>query len=1499
MPRTLRINTLGSLSISLDGEPVTGLASRKVEAILVYLACTGRVHPREVLGEFFWEERTQERAMGNLRVALASLRKELGEYVEITRDTAAINPEADIWLDVHELESKLDGGLVANAVELYQGPFLEGFFLREAREFEDWLYQERKRIERRVLEGFNDLVGFDLERGAFRSGIRNASRLLAMDPLNENAHRQMMLLLVCSGQRSAALTQYETCRQVLDSELGVEPSDEIQEVYDSLVAGERPPGIPEVPGVEPRARVLVGECPYRGLAAFREQDAPFFFGREAFTENLFQAVTSRLLVAVIVGSSGSGKSSTVFAGLLPRLRQEDGWKIIKLRPGREPFQSLSAALLPMLEPGLSDSECLLESGKMASALGEMELPLFNVVERVLASDSDSKRLLLVVDQFEELYTLCPDPNMRRRYLDALLEAVETTNANRVSPFVLLLTMRADFMGQALAYRPFADALQDASLILGPMNETELRVAIEKPAELKGAAFEAGLVERLLDDVGQEPGNLPLLEFALTLLWEKQNYGWMTHAGYEEIGRVEGALASYADQVFEELDENEQEVAHRIFVQLVRPGVGTEDTRRMGTKQEVGEGNWELVQHLADKRLVVTGSDPGGVETVEVGHEALIQRWNTLRSWIESDREFRTWQERLRGAMAAWEESGRDQGALLRGVPLAEAVGWEEERGEEISGAESEFIAASSVFQAQRQIERDRRRRRIMVGLAGGLVVALALAAIAWLNWQRVDTASELASERQATAQSASSEAQREADVSRSLVLAANARDEYEAGHTDLALHLALEAVSIDDPPDEAERALSDLAYSAGSVALFEWYDEGEWSTAVAFSPDGRYVASVSNLGGLLLWDLEKELELWRIQAHDLTPWDDIAREYMDGVKTVGFTPDGEMLVTGSIELGYDLLAESVRFWDVRTGQMIMELLGYNDTLGISPDGRYFAAAEVVDEGGSDIVIWDVETGQEVRRLTGADAQVTSAAFSPDGKTIVSGERSPMLRLWEFETGEQIKQMEVEGYGGLVQDVSFSPDGSSIYEVNGFDWRMWDVASGQQLRRDEYYSTVVGLSHSSSGNFSAFTNWMSSRWFLWDIEQWRPIQLFDNPIADNLPSDTAFSPDSRTVLVSYTDGSACLWDLTPPELVRQWTDLDPWCGALGLSPDGSQLITGNSEGETVLWDLKSGEQLMQISDVPGTVTDMDFSPDGKYAGIVIADFFGGTRSNALVIWDLINDTEYMRLDESLHLFEPDPESEEGNYYVYRLKFSPDGSTILTGSMLSNECCEPHGNLILWDAGTGEVVHILDHDGDYQVMEYTSDSQRAVVLDGFQPNPNVKVWDLQTGEMLSAFIDSEHSDDVFAMALHPDEQRLITAAVNGTMYMRNLETGEIIHSFVGHRGGIADVDISPDGTRAISSSFEGEVLLWDVETGELLRQFTEHQATVWDVDFSPDGQTAFSTSVDGRIIQWRVAPQSREEVIEWMKNNRVYRDLTPEECEQFGLPPASGVNVIEGS
>ena len=299
----------------------------------------------------------------------------------------------------------------------------------------------------------------------------------------------------------------------------------------------------------------VGACPYRGLSAFQEADAQFYFGRETFVDALEQAVSTKKLVAVIVGSSGSGKSSALFAGLLPRLRKAGGYQFASFRPGTQPFYSLAGALVPLLEPNLSKTDRLTETRKLAEQLArgrKCACPRCSSAYQSRFTQTPSRSCWWSTSS--RSCTPCARmPDCRKPSSTSCWPRWRPAKPQRNGLAVILLTMRADFMGQALAHRPFADALQEASLLMGPMTRQELHMAIEKPAEMQGAAFEPGLVERILDDVGEKPGNLPLLEFTLTQLWERQTDGWLTHADYEAMGCVEGALAAYADQVYAELD----------------------------------------------------------------------------------------------------------------------------------------------------------------------------------------------------------------------------------------------------------------------------------------------------------------------------------------------------------------------------------------------------------------------------------------------------------------------------------------------------------------------------------------------------------------------------------------------------------------------------------------------------------------------------------------------------------------------------------------------------------------------------------------------------------------------------------------------------------------------------------------------------------------------------------------------------------------------------------
>jgi formylglycine-generating enzyme required for sulfatase activity len=482
--------------------------------------------------------------------------------------------------------------------------------------------------------------------------------------------------------------------------------------------------------------------PYRGLLYFREEDAAFFFGREIATERLRAALGRQSLVAV-VGASGSGKSSVVRAGLLPRLRRgsDHVWEVATLVPGDRPLHALAAALVPLLEPDMTETRRLKEIADLVRFLDAGDVKLRDIVERVLQKQAGTTRLLLVVDQWEELYTLARDEPARRLFIDELLDASGAAACS------VVLTLRGDFVGQALAYRPLADRLQDAQVNLGPMTRPELEQAITAPADKVGLSFEHGLIERILDDVGEEPGNLPLLEFVLKRLWEDRRGGQLLHAVYEAMGGLEGAIATKAEEVFATLAPAEQHAVRRVFLHLVRPGQGAADTRRRASLADIGKESHAVVKRLADERLLVTA--PGAVtggrdgkpvltgETVEVSHEALIRHWDRLKAWVDGDREFLLWRERFRGLLAEWQQRDRDAGALLPRALQGEAERWLGERADQLTADEQQYIAEGIALRERERLaeealvraEQERRERTIRwraVTKTLALVVVLAV-----------------------------------------------------------------------------------------------------------------------------------------------------------------------------------------------------------------------------------------------------------------------------------------------------------------------------------------------------------------------------------------------------------------------------------------------------------------------------------------------------------------------------------------------------------------------------------------------------------------------------------------------------------------------------------------------------------------------------------------------------------------------------------------------------
>jgi WD40 repeat protein len=1231
-------------------------------------------------------------------------------------------------------------------------------------------------------------------------------------------------------------------------------------------------GHPSGPDLQERSdAVCASICPYRGLLHFRVEDAPIFFGRETTVNRLVCAVQRESLVAV-VGASGSGKSSVVRAGLVHRLRSDRGtaWETIIMVPTDQPFKALARALVPFLEPTKDEIDRLAEAAKLGEHLRSAAISLNDVFESILEQQSGTNRVLLVVDQFEELFTLNSDEEARRRFLDVLLTASSATGSRAN----IVLTLRGDFVGKALTHRPLSDRLQDAQINLGPMTREELECVIRKPAEKIGLEFEPGLLKRIINDVGHEPGNLPLLEFVLKELWDKRRGSVLLNDVYDAIGGLQGAVATKADELVKGLSAAEQKVLQRIFLRIVRPSESGLDTRRRAAFTELPPEGMGLVVKLANERLLVTGHSAVGLEqTVEIAHEALISNWGTLRAWVKQDREFLLWRERLGALLTEWKRARHDGAALLRGPLLVEAQEWFDQRSQDLSEQERMFISESRALReriAQEERERqdhdleaaralaEEQKRRAELSEANESQQKEAARKLRWLAISAA-VAAVAAVILLVTSVFMRLRAQEQARIAENRRLAAESSSAL-AKYPPRSLLLAVEAVkagqSLHGAQVAGEQSLREaLAFIGGRVLVM-----GQPRTsAIQISPDRHWLVTGYEDGMARLWNLS---------AKDPAAGPIVLSSHMGMVTVVGFSRGDHWLVTGGDD-------HTVRLWDLSTGYPGANPLllegheGRITTVGFSPDNRWLVT------GSSDKTarLWDLNADDPAASpvvLTGHESAVTAVGFSPDNRWLVTGSWDNVVRLTDLgaalrlTTGDANKTIRsldlsrreptpgsvvLRDHEGGVQVVGFSPDNRWLVTGNWDDtaW-LWDLSA-----KDPAADPIVLHGHESSITVAGFSQ--DSRWLVTGSDD-KTVRLWNLGASDPTASPmvlhghegavtaVGFTTDNHWLVTGSDDKTVRLWNLGARDPAASPIVLHGHESAVtgaGFSADNRWLVTGSDDKTARLWDLTAehpASPTVLLGHESG-LTAVGFSPDDHW-------LVTGSWDKTARLWDLsardpASDPVILR------------DHEAG---VQAVGFSADNTWLVTGSF--------DNTARLWNMSArdpaGNSVVLRGHEGGITAVGFSLNNRWLVTG---SDDRTARLWDLRAPDpAVDPVVLRGHESGVTAVRFSADNHWLVTASWDRTARLWDLTTkdpafGPVVLS--GHEERLTAVAFSTDNRWLVTGSDDKTARLWDLDPKQpapTARVLPGHGGSVRAVAISSDNHWVATGSDDKTARLWNL-------------------------------------------
>ncbi len=1216
---------------------------------------------------------------------------------------------------------------------------------------------------------------------------------------------------------------------------------------------------------------LIINSPYQGLKRFNVKDRDHFFGRDHLIARLFEAVNQTTL-SLILGASGSGKSSLVRAGLIPELKKSlksQKFYDFIFTPNKDPFDSLYRCLL--------NEEKDYTFSKIEAEIA-LEATLDTIPNIIKNLKKDGERWLIFVDQFEELFTNCTDLEKRNNFISGLLQVVRSND----SSIKLLLAMRSDFLEQFSFYPELgAIANQQNIHLITEMYPDELRQAIEQPAAKHGVVFEEGLVEEIIKDVQGQKGYLPLLQYTLDLLWEGEcrtlgldgrpniEERILNKASYTALEGVRGALQKRVNDIYSNLNQDEQAATKQVFVKLVNivdTDSGSKTISRRAYRNEfVGNSVSITLNRFIEERLLVGNSDYTDnelshiqdgklhekAETVEIAHEILLSSWRLLKDWLEQEKEAIILKNWLSSEVKRWqkvflEDESRANEELLKGSRLDQVIEFiNKDAFKNLGGLrvdETEFVNASVAWRdRQIEIEREQKLKELEAE------VALSI------EKERVQILDQALNDAKVTISNAQKQKKKIigtalivsagiatvaliiiAIASQELIVAQKATELEQAGNsakqqfrlgqlesllTAMRSGQDLKSIvkdnrNLQDYPTVSP--LSALQYILDNIYEQNYFNASQQEVkSVSFNADGQQIVTGGLDGTIKLWDLSGQL---------LNKWD----AHQSVVNFVGFNSDGSQIISAGVD-------GTVQIRNLSDNKPIKSWIAHPEGginfLAVDKEEKIIATAG----GDGKIGLWDF-SGKPLlppwEAVAKNDGVMGIAIDAKEKKIVSSGDTDGMVKVWDF-SGKLLKQFKASQNEPIL-NVSFSPDGKQIATagVDGMG-KLWDLSGNLLASFKGHQGQVTSITFNSDGTKIITTSWDHT------VRIWnRSGQVIAELRGHSAGVESAsLSRDSQQLVTGGRDNTVRLWNLEDKTIVRLQANQSD-INSVSFNPKKPQIAAAGDDGMVRLWNFSGSlDRVWDAKRKPPKISSISISPGGEH--LVISGY------NNLVRIFSISGKKGNRLEPH----------HQGS--VKTASFSPDGKYIVTAGA--------DGTARLWDSsGIGkELATLTGHEGEVTSAIFSPNSQ-FIATSG--ADSTVRLWNLVGQEQRKLL---GHQGRVNSVGFSPDSQKVVSAGADGTVRIWNL-TGKQELEFYTYQMAVNSVSFSPDGQLIATGGTDGTVKLWD-RKGRRVFELTGKGQPFWDVDFSADGQLIAAAEGQGTVYLWH--PKDLDELLgqgcQWLK------------------------------